>query len=274
MDAQLIANETGPATGDVLDLPEYFEYLKEHLDVRDHASVLATGPQLLELARNKRFLADFLINALSKPARFQEGNGYAGPVIILGAGEGYMVRAIGWPAAHQEARTPSNLGVHAYDGEAQVAHNHNFSILSTCYAGPGYETDLYEWRALSDGDLKRDDRVELRFCGRKKLEQGKLMFYRAFQDAHVQYEPPAYSVSLNLLVHPGEEDLGDQYYFDVRNHTIVAPGGLGNDRRTQLILLAAALGDRRFVPHLEHIVATHPTDRVRDAARHAIAEIG
>jgi hypothetical protein len=60
------------------------------------------------------------------------------------------------------------------------------------------------------------------------------MFYRAFQDAHVQYEPPAYSVSLNLLVHPGEEDLGDQYYFDVRNQTIVAPGGLGNDRRNRV----------------------------------------
>lgn len=95
VDAQLIANEAAPATGDVLDLPEYFEYLKEQLDVRDHASVLATGLKLLALARNKRFLADFLIKTLSKPARFQEGNGYAGPVIILGAGEGYMVRAIG-----------------------------------------------------------------------------------------------------------------------------------------------------------------------------------
>ena len=59
-----------------------------------------------------------------------------------------------------------------------------------------------------------------------------------------------------------------------KNQTIVAPGGLGNDRRTQLIRRAAALGDRSFVLHLEHIVATHPTDRVRDAARHAIAEIG
>jgi hypothetical protein len=263
-------NASTTTDGEVLDLPEYFAYLNKYLDVHDRDSILATGPKLLALARNKTFLSEYLTKALANPARFQQGNGYAGPVVILGGGDGYMVRAIGWPAAHEESRTPSNLGVHAYDGEAQVAHNHNFSILTTCYAGPGYETDLYDWNALDDGDLKRDDRVALRFRGRQRLEPGTLMFYRAFEDAHVQYEPPRYSVSLNLLIHPPEQDLGDQHYFDVQNQTIVTPGGLGNDRRIQLILLAAALGDPSFVPHLETIANSHPTPKVRQAARHAL----
>jgi hypothetical protein len=258
------------SSDEVVDLPAFFEYLEKYLDVRDQASILAAGSTLLALARNKRFLAEFLIGSLARPARFQEGNGYAGPVIMLGGGDGYMVRALGWPAAHEESRTPSHLGVHAYDGAAQVAHNHNFSILTTCYAGPGYETDLYEWHTLNHGAVRSDDRIDMRFCGRKRLEQGRLMFYRAFEDAHVQYEPPAYSVSLNLVVHPTEQDLGDQYYFDIENRSIVTAGGLGNDRRTQLIQLASSLRDPSFLPYLKIIADTHPADRVRETARHAL----
>jgi len=249
-----------------IELPEYLAYLKAHLDVRDERSVLATSPQLLALARNKRFLAQYLTEALANPARFQEGNGYAGPVIILGGGDGYMVRVIGWPAADQERRTPSNLGVHAYDGAARVAHNHNFSILSTCYHGPGYETELYEWEPLNGKEPQSGDKVALRYRGRQRLEQGRTIFYRAFKDAHVQYAPAAYSVTLNLLIHPAEEDLGDQYYFDVENSEIVLPGGLGNDRRIQLIQLAASLRDPSFVAPLAAIGEGHPSPRVRAAA--------
>ncbi len=48
------------------------------------------------------------------------------------------------------------------------------------------------------------------------------------------------------------------------------PGGLGNDRRIQLIQMAWALGDPAIVPHLERIAATHPTPRVAEAARQAL----
>jgi hypothetical protein len=258
---------------DAIDLPEYFAYLKAHLDVEDERSILATAPMLLALARNQRFLPRYLTEALANPARFQEGNGYAGPVVILGGGDGYMVRAIGWPAADDERRTPSNLGVHAYDGVAQVAHNHNFSILSTCYSGPGYETDLYEWEPIGDREPEPGDKVVMRYRGRQRLEPGQTIFYRAFKDAHVQYEAAAYSVTLNLLVHPAVEDLGDQYYFDVKNHEIVLPGGLGNDRRVQLIQLAASLGDPAFAAPLAVIADAHPSARVRTAARQAVDSV-
>src|SRR6185369_423021 len=115
-------------------------------------SILAVAPKLLALARNPRFLPEFLVQGMRTPASFQDGNMYTCPVLVLGAGRGYFVRAVGWPTAQQEMRTPSNFGVHAYDGDAGVAHTHNFTLLTALYAGSGYETDVYEWIGSGETD--------------------------------------------------------------------------------------------------------------------------
>ena len=260
-------------TDEVIELADFIAYADEHLEPRDEDSISAMAPKLVALARNRRFLARFMIEALANPARYQEGNTYTGPAVMLGGGRGYFVRAVGWPAIGEEMKTPSDLGVHTYDGEAQVAHTHNFTILTTGYAGPGYETDVYEWVRDGHEDPLPDERVHLDFVGRHRLTQGTVMQYRAFDDAHIQYPPARYSTSLNLLVHPSEEDLRDQLFFDVEKSTVVMAGGRGNDKRVQLIDLAAAVGDPSFAPHLEIIANEHPAPRVRARGRRALDAI-
>ncbi len=92
--------------------------------------------------------------------------------------------------------------MHAYDGDAQVAHSHNFSLLDTNYFGPGYETDVFDWDVDDHPDPAPNEPVQLQPRGRYQLAPGTVMYYRAFEDAHIQYEPTAYSASINLLVHP------------------------------------------------------------------------
>ena len=151
-----------------------------------------------------------------------------------------------------------------------MAHTHNFTLLTTLYSGTGYETDVYEWTPSDSEDPQAGDTVMLRSCGREKLTAGTVMFYRAFQDAHVQYPPQEYSVSINLLVHPTAEDTRDQHFFDVTNSTLVLPGGRGNDKRVQLIQMAGVIGDGSFAGHLETIARDHPARRVRESATAAL----
>ena len=174
------------------------------------------------------------------------------------------VRALGWPAAAQESRTPSNLGVHAYDGDAQVAHSHNFSLLTTNYFGPGYETDVFDWDVDAHPEEYGAGRARaITAAGTLSAGSGHRDVLPHSRTRTFSREPTAYAASINLLVHPPEEDLRDQHYFDVQRQRVVMPGGLGNDRRIQLIQMAWALGDPAIVPHLSR----DPPDAARCRGR-------
>ncbi len=77
-----------PRPTDVLELEDFIADVHKNLDVRDQDSILAMGPKLAALANNKRFLGRFLSRTLATPGTFQDGNSYAGPVMLLGGGPG------------------------------------------------------------------------------------------------------------------------------------------------------------------------------------------
>ena len=57
--------------------------------------------------------------------------------------------------------------------------------------------------------------VDLRFVEKSRLEQGKVMLYRAHRDVHLQLPADEMSVSINIVETSHSSVFRDQYRFDV-----------------------------------------------------------
>lgn len=91
-------------------------------------------------------------------------------------------------------------------------HDHNFSLLTLGYEGPGYETVLFEYdHEKVVGDV--GEAVDVRFLERTRLARGRVMFYRDSKDIHVQFPSEDFSISINVIV-PNMK-MNRQYSFDM-----------------------------------------------------------
>lgn len=96
-----------------------------------------------------------------------------------------------------------------------LPHDHNFDFLTLGYFGPGYWSDYYEYDYGEVTGWRGEAVPSLRRIERSRLEQGKLMLYRAHIDVHAQYAADALSVSLNIMHTTGAQGWLDQYRFDL-----------------------------------------------------------
>ena len=186
------------------------------------------------------------------------------------------MRAVVWLPAGEVEPVPSGVQPSIYHGTEQLAHSHTSELLTVGYWGPGYETEIWECdpEAIRAGGDSIGAPVDLTYRGRFQLHQGTVLHYRAFRDLHVQFPPSAYSISVNLILDPAPGTAGrDQYLVDLSNSTLADLTNQANNAQLQLIELAQALPDPRFVQPLEAIAEMHPAHRVREYARTAAARI-
>jgi hypothetical protein len=252
-----------------VDLADGLDHLRGCLDPADPAdpadpeSLIASAALLHALGSDPLLLVRRLNDALGDLATWQSGNRWAAPVLLLGSGPGWTVRANIWsPAERDEA------ALHSYE----LPHDHNFSFLTVGHLGPGYRTEIWEYDhrpGLSEGD-----RVELTPVEETTLPTGRVMHYRASRDVHVQHPCAATSVSLNLLVHPPEEQAREQLLFDTVTGTV--RGTAIERRRTGQHLLCAIaghIGDGDTAGVLDDIATTHPLATLRATAHEAFRRL-
>jgi hypothetical protein len=125
-----------PPPGPPLTLTEVTAQLDQHgVDLTDETSIHRCATLLAGLQRNRDFLADHLIAALtSDPNDPQPANRYSAQVILLHRSpRGWYLRANIWPAATDAAYASSGAAAFSYG----VAHDHNFNFLTIGYFGPG-----------------------------------------------------------------------------------------------------------------------------------------
>jgi hypothetical protein len=232
---------------------------------KDEDAFAAWGPALKRLANNRDFLAEVVIAELKQRCEAQlRGNQYGAPVVMLHRGSNYFIRANLWPAQADTLVRQSGTDPFFY----HVPHDHNFSFLTVGYLGPGYWSDYYEY------DYERvtgypGEQVELRFVENSRLEQGKVMLYRAHKDVHLQLPADALSVSLNIVETSPSTAFRDQYRFDLSTNTVA--GILTRTSLEPMLLLAAHHGGGNGTDLLDDFAARHPSDRVRWAAIKALA---
>lgn len=252
-----------PGTGDAIGVDELVEALEtERWDPRDENSFAAMGAWLARLGRNRSFLADLAIDELERRFAGQAANGYGAQVLLLRPPAArYALRANFWPARGDAVVQAGGEASFFYD----MPHDHNFSFLTVGYLGPGYWSDYY----LYDGAPRLvGERAQLVFDGRRRLEPGQTMLYRAHRDVHVQLPPDAFSVTLNVLGADPAQAWRSQYRFDIAADTVAE--ALTVTPSEALVTVVARLGGEAGVGLAQEMARRRPAPRMRLTALAAL----
>ncbi len=236
----------------------------------DEEESLLHGASLLRrLGNDRTFLGDRLVQELAQGYRHESSENSYGPQVIMlappGAGDSF-IRANIWPSESEHALRASGGSSFVYG----LPHDHNFHFLTLGYFGPGYWSDYYEYDYGSvtgwSGEL-----ADLRFTEKSRLEEGKIMHYRAHRDVHRQLAADELSVSLNIM-HAGVGAAWyDQYAFDTDAGTITRI--LNHGASEAFIRVAVGLGGDEAKDLAHHFGRHHPSSRLRLHAWGALASI-
>ena len=236
-------------------------------DPEQDESLLHAAKWLRRLGNDHTFLGDILIAELAQRHRDDVlDNAYGPQVIMLAPPNGqFFIRANIWPAANDYMARASG-------GDAFVLglpHDHNFNFLTLGYFGPGYWSDYYEYDYGAVSGYCGEAVPSLKFIERSRLEQGKIMLYRAHRDVHAQGAADSLSVSLNIMQTTGAQGWLDQYRFDLERGeigAIISPGP-----SEAFLKVAVALGSAAALDLAHRFARQHPSDRLRLAAWDALA---
>ena len=238
----------------------------ESFDPADEESLAAAALWLKGLANNRDFLAEIALAELKDRCTRQSlENRYSSQVIMLHrASEKFFIRANFWPSPRDSLFKASGASPFFY----HVPHDHNFSFLTAGYLGPGYWSEYYEYDYGTVTGTP-GEKVDLRFVEKTRLEQGKIMLYRAHRDVHNQLPADDLSVSINIMEASPRLPFLAQYEFDVKKCEVAR---ILNRSSTEALLALAANHDGGNARDLvESFAAGHPCDHVRFAALRELA---
>ena len=254
-------------TKESIELAELVERLETGgFDSGDEDNFASWGPHLKQLANNRSFLADLMVAELKQRCEGQvRDNQYGAQVIMLhSASKRFIIRANFWPALKDSVIRHSGTDPFFYG----VPHDHNFSFLTVGYFGPGYWSDYYEYEYGEVVGYPGEE-VNLRFVEKSRLEEGKVMLYRAHRDVHLQLPADEMSVSINIVETSHSSAFRDQYRFDVAQRKV--DGILTRTSLEPMLSLAAFYGGEEGMDLIAEFAAHHPSDRIRWCALRARA---
>ncbi|MFA7586022.1 MAG: transposase [Novosphingobium sp.] len=224
---------------------------------------------LRQLGNNREFLGDLLVEELAHRHRDDPaGNPYGPQSLILSApgSSNFFLRGNIWPSRDEHMLRASGGSAFVYG----LPHDHNFNFLTLGYFGPGYWSDYYEF-AYDAVTGWRGEPVDLRFVERSRLEEGKIMLYRAHRDVHRQLPPDALSVSINVMHTSGAQGWLDQYAFDIGQGMGKVARILSAGSSEAFLRISVGLGHAEARDLARHFGRRHPSDRMRLAAWSALA---
>lgn len=234
----------------------------------DEGSLQHAAGLLRRLGNDRAFLGDLLVEELAHRCRDEDELASYGPQVIMlspaGAAPDFFLRANIWPSADEHVMRASGGATFVYG----LPHDHNFDFLTLGYFGPGYWSDYYEY---DYGEVEgwRGEPVDLRFAERMRLEEGKIMHYRAHRDIHAQHAADALSVSINVVHTGSAQGWLDQYRFDLDAGRVA--GILNNGASEAFMRIAVGLGGEEALDLAHRFGRHHPSDRMRLAAWSALA---
>ncbi len=254
-----------PASAGVATLDDLVAHCRSGaFDPETRDSLTDAAPVLAALGNNRHFLADLAVHALKQACRNQVlENGYSPQVLMLSPPDGrFFIRANIWPSERDRMLRDSSREAFFYG----MPHDHSFDFLTIGYAGPGYWSDYYDY----DGDVDGvpGEAVGLRFVERSRLEQGRMLLYRANEDIHDQIPPDAMSISINIMPMTARQAWRRQYFFDLGAGTIQ---GCATVTGAEILLpISVRFGDDNARDLAEAFADAHPDPRLRLAAWKAL----
>lgn len=257
-----IVREYGDLGG--ISLEEFVDAAKG-INPDDEEEILTLAPQLHQLANNRSLLSNFIADGLKNVAGFQENNHYSAQTYILCdvTPRSFMRFAIWSPLGYFTELEESRF--FGYD----IAHDHNFSLLTAGIFGSGYTTSVYHLKEGSSIEGIIGETVQLTEPQMLQLSPGSVILYEAQKDIHVQHPPPDLSVSLNFMVDQ-RVNCPRQHYYDVVRKKIT--GHVESDKVTRgdLFKFATLLGDEECMGLMSEIARDHTCELTRIDAHMAI----
>ncbi len=257
-----------PASAGVATLDDLVAHCRSGaFDPEARDSLVEAAPVLAALGNNRHFLADLAVDALKQACRSQViENGYSPQVLMLSPPDGrFFIRANIWPSEGDRMLRDSSREAFFYG----MPHDHSFDFLTIGYAGPGYWSDYYAYDGEVDG--VPGEPVGLRFVERSRLDQGKMLLYRANRDIHDQIPPDAMSISINIMPMTARQAWRRQYFFDPGASTIQ---GCATVTGAEILLpISVRFGDDNARDLAESFAASHPDPRLRLAAWKALEAV-
>ena len=224
---------------------------------------------LQALGNNRTFLGELVNKDIERAIQGDPTHIYTPQCIVLTQSQSFTLRANFWvvPTA-DEARHDLEVSLYSYN----TAHDHNFNFVTFGYLGPGYRTDIYEYDRSRVRGLV-GEKVDLKFLETTTLIEGKTLVFRSGRDVHVQYPPPGFSVSLNLMCREAVELRHPQYFFNTQEKRIVGHINNAIMGRFSLLRFARYVGNEETFELLERICNNQDQPLLRAAAYGSLLEL-
>lgn len=225
-------------------------------NLHDETELVDLAPAMRRLSNNKEFLEQFILQGLEDVRGFQQDNLYSSQSYILRevTRRSFLRFAIWAPLGFGEEIDEKNF--YSYEH----AHNHDFSLLTAGFLGPGYRTTINELLEMPRGFI--GEPVHFGPERTVQLSPGRVLLYEAGKDVHVQHPPEGLSVSLNLIVDQADR-FPEQLYFDVPGRKVAGYVGNVKLKRSTFMRYAAALDTARCRAAIDRIACSHPCEITR-----------
>jgi hypothetical protein len=253
-----------------ISLDEYVAYCDEHLVPDDEDNIFSGAAMLQALAANRRMLVDKLNDYFKSEDELNGLSTYSSMTMMLALRPKYFIRANTWvqPRSYAPDDVWENT-LYSYD----YAHNHNFSLLTVGYHGPGYRTDIYRLGDPSAITGYEGEPVALAYEAQYRLGPGDVLLYERVRDVHVQLAPESLSISLNLMPLDSRLCLTEQFSFDLATGSIASLVGSQVAQQSDLLRMAACVGDGETADLLLRIARRHSNQSTRLAAMQSAAAL-
>ncbi len=230
-------------------------------DPYDEESLHHAAVQLKSLYNDREFLTDIIMSELQERCTDQVmNNAYSGQVIMLHhCNNGTILRANIWPGKDHSLMQANVKNSFYFD----TPHDHNFDFLTIRYMGPGYWSEYYEYE-YNDVVGYVGESVDLKFIEKSRLNEGKILLYRAHRDVHHQLPADTLSVSINIMHQSIAQSWYDQYHFDIENKKVTDI--LNHVSGEVLMHMTVHLSAEKGSNLAREYARNHPSDRMRCSA--------
>lgn len=258
-------------TKDSLSFDEFLCLTKEKIKFGNEDSLLQCNELLLKLSNNKTFFIDFLNSQLKDNFNlFQSENSYNEQSFLLFDCSDFYIRVTYWPkySSNQKIKSEQDK-TFTYN----LAHDHNFSLLTAGYKGEGYWTKIWEY------DYEKiigfsGEKVDMKFLEETNLCEGKAMYYIPNKDIHLQLPPKSEdSLAINIILKSYKQFNNKQFDFNIENKTIKNVIYGSSSSKFGILKLASHVNDEKTIELLMNLIKKNEIKLVKEEALISLSKI-